>query len=1153
MDLFTLSKYFGDRYEIFDLYSEEAEALESGDFISLYGDEAMVARVGRNDEACNVDVRFLTDADKRRYRDCVKDNRLGKFCRVLEKKGRIVSFGMLYGARVEEERSLTNETMSIAVLDSALEGEDPDDFEYDFFDNYCYTIDGESYYLFGKSIYSGDDDSSFILVDVENNTYLTVNFKSVAALFPEVDDKSDNMLVIEARERRLTQRQRFSYSLHNVDIEIVDKTKRKRASALAEEFIRGGNDKYIGLWKRYAEVEYNRLEKAYYQAGELQFSAMQNKGDNDYVFDIENAARQYEFIRIANEFFGGKVTVTKEGSKYSSVIARGEIVEDWGDSSDAKSRIRIRTEEPITVSGKTKGTIQVDIIGSKRVYKRRIKALDAILSGTANNPCLSLIVNGKTAGINAESHSDELNPDILREIFGEKGPNKSQEAAIRAAINTPDYAIIQGPPGTGKTRVIQAILSHFQAESGLSRDKRFLVTAYQNDATRNATAGMNDYLLGLPIFSSAGKDSAEKNEYYMEDWCRDIRSKVLEHNPLLSSIITKREKLNKLNVVRNTLMTKCSLRTACDVLKQALAAIDEAYSEIKAEIIESKRREAEAIKEVIEDEISKKNNAASTIETYKEDQKIISARREIERIGRVWKQALDLDCTLVRYYISLIPVSPKCLEDDGVRQLQTVVNFFNSGSGYAYRNIFDEELSVLKDVLSRAEWGKDEFVALTSAQIKMATALGKELSPDEESVKRAMDAIDNCKDVLDNVRLSDKDEIILDYITDIRPTVELYDAISKYGVSYSATHQKALSTDYGFYDEVDSAESMNKLPVYDDVLVDEAARSCPPDLMIPLACARKRMILVGDDKQLPQFLNEDTVKNIGLEEEEVQELTALLEKGALPGDIKPDVVLKTSMFEYLAKRAAELKVQDGNERVIMLSIQYRMPPVLGNLISRHFYNGELKNGIEDAQKFAQHYSGIAGRNMVWLKVSSIGKRQQGKHSYFRPAEIDAILNAIKRFTADVVKNNNGKSKQDWSWPTIGVIAAYKAQANKIAEQINAEEWKEWKDHIEVGTVDSFQGKEFDIVFFSMVRTDGEFGFMNIESDKNGNNHSGAARTCVALSRAKKCMIIVGDDSVLVGKNKANAQKKVPAIVDFYQACCDKREDACGFYEEAEKA
>ena len=85
------------------------------------------------------------------------------------------------------------------------------------------------------------------------------------------------------------------------------------------------------------------------------------------------------------------------------------------------------------------------------------------------------------------------------------------------------------------------------------------------------------------------------------------------------------------------------------------------------------------------------------------------------------------------------------------------------------------------------------------------------------------------------------------------------------------------------------------------------------------------------------------------------------------------------------------------------------------------------------------------------------------------------------------------------------------------------------DRIEVGTVDSFQGKEFGIVFLSLVRSNDTDSLGFIES-KN--------RMCVALSRAIKCLVIVGDSGIL---KYNNAEEKIPALIDFYSMCKKAKE------------
>ncbi|TDA41869.1 MAG: hypothetical protein DSO07_02300, partial [Thermoproteota archaeon] len=74
---------------------------------------------------------------------------------------------------------------------------------------------------------------------------------------------------------------------------------------------------------------------------------------------------------------------------------------------------------------------------------------------------------------------------------------------------------------------------------------------------------------------------------------------------------------------------------------------------------------------------------------------------------------------------------------------------------------------------------------------------------------------------------------------------------------------------------------------------------------------------------------------------------------------------------------------------------------------------------------------------------------------------------------------------------IGIITPYKAQRNRIAEELKDEK-------LEVNTVDSFQGREKDVIIFSVTST----GNMDFVSDEN--------RLNVAFTRARKKLIVVGN-------------------------------------------
>ena len=90
--------------------------------------------------------------------------------------------------------------------------------------------------------------------------------------------------------------------------------------------------------------------------------------------------------------------------------------------------------------------------------------------------------------------------------------------------------------------------------------------------------------------------------------------------------------------------------------------------------------------------------------------------------------------------------------------------------------------------------------------------------------------------------------------------------------------------------------------------------------------------------------------------------------------------------------------------------------------------------------------------------------------------------------------------------TFGVIAPYKAQVRVLTELFaKAEALQPLTDLLTIDTVDAFQGRERDVIYISLVRSNakGEIGFLG-----------DIRRTNVALTRAKKMLVVVGDSATL---------------------------------------
>ena len=92
--------------------------------------------------------------------------------------------------------------------------------------------------------------------------------------------------------------------------------------------------------------------------------------------------------------------------------------------------------------------------------------------------------------------------------------------------------------------------------------------------------------------------------------------------------------------------------------------------------------------------------------------------------------------------------------------------------------------------------------------------------------------------------------------------------------------------------------------------------------------------------------------------------------------------------------------------------------------------------------------------------------------------------------------------------TVAIIAPYRAQVSLLRRSCKK------TSNTKIDTVDGFQGKESDIVIFSVTRTMGSYRFLADERRLN-----------VALSRAKDKIYIVGE------KNYAEKEHVLKKIIE----------------------
>jgi KaiC/GvpD/RAD55 family RecA-like ATPase len=263
---------------------------------------------------------------------------------------------------------------------------------------------------------------------------------------------------------------------------------------------------------------------------------------------------------------------------------------------------------------------------------------------------------------------------------------------------------------------------------------------------------------------------------------------------------------------------------------------------------------------------------------------------------------------------------------------------------------------------------------------------------------------------------------------------------------------------------------------FDVVIIDEVSKCTPPELLIP-ALKGKKLVMVGDHRQLPPMLNTSTIEEVAQEIGNTREELRFVEE---------------SLFKTQFETAHESIKQ-------MLTTQYRMHPTIMGAINQ-FYDGKLECGIAQPEiKRAHHLAGEIIHNhhhLLWIKTPIENEFQEQREgtSFFNIREIDIIELLCQQIeSAWASRVINGEPKKE-----IAVITFYGAQLRKIDERLKSELFPSLQ--IRTGTVDRFQGMERPIVIVSMVRN-------------NSNRDVGFAkkpeRVNVAFSRAQELLVIVG--------------------------------------------
>lgn len=854
--------------------------------------------------------------------------------------------------------------------------------------------------------------------------------------------------IVAITENRNQSRAENLITLMSGCIEFKDNT--ENLQRVSEEFMEKfrqatrNNSDLIKLWSVYDCLEQESIKQDAVEIGFLRYKSYRRSKGN-LIFAITGGYVLPEFLRSDMQYAALPEDAFHPDDPLGYNTHNAIILGSEFDKSCIGSTEFVISDEQAN-DFKTipqKGYIVPSIQGSLIQSKRRKIAQTRILNGESPMLGLNLLLqSGEIVGISGKERT-AITESLRQYIFGHdknKRFNDRQREAIQIAINTPDIAVIQGPPGTGKTQVIKAIVERInELENG---NARILISSTQHDAVDNAIKGVS--YGGVPVNRVFNKNKAHIEDAPVFGWIDDM-------------------------------VTACSSWLQAHPSKGATQEIFQCIKALRSDCISDMEQDLHLLYRLLQangysgEILTRVNETIISLIDFSIPATTPPSNSRLQELLR--EQRTDAASFLL----------------DGIQPLKALEMYLKWECEDVSFDIPDYWKQLRR---ANAETPQlDELLGKFKQDIEL---LWVSCTPDQnisdnhnayQTIEKLLSSLE--EEIATHDESQAKEELLFDTIWqfkhDLSNVQNVKGLISSYSQVNAATCQQAANKFLspamkGFED------------AYDYVIIDEAARSNPLDLLIPMSMGKK-IILVGDHKQLPHMVERDIVE-------------AVVEKTK---DVGATAVLEESLFMRLfnkVREADELAKSDLTQtnhikRTCTLNQQFRMHSQICNLINVFYQEEQLETACKDSEK--EHHLGLYNNKpLVWIDVpiSSKTPMETKGISKSRPCEV-AI---IKKELSKILMANNHFD--------IGIITFYSKQVELLNHMVD-DEFSTDAHRISVGTVDAFQGKEFDIVILSAVRSNTAHELNQRVGFLNNDN-----RLCVAFSRAKRLLITVGDSKTV---------------------------------------
>ncbi|MEV1056694.1 AAA domain-containing protein [Micromonospora chalcea] len=691
------------------------------------------------------------------------------------------------------------------------------------------------------------------------------------------------------------------------------------------------------------------------------------------------------------------------------------------------------------------------ISGNDIVQRVQHGAVAALRSGATLNPrLLPLLADLDFAGF-AEP------PDSVAALRPVEALDADQTDAFHRALSVPDLLLVLGPPGTGKTRTIVEI-----ATAAAARGERVLVASQTNTAVDNVIERLPAALTAVRVGNET-RITAAVQQMTIAATASKLQRSILTQSevaaqrlaPWLAEPSAAQAWLHRLT---SAIEQVGAARAAHDA---AAAAQYGAVAAVRARLAPSVDRAAAARQEA---EQLASELAARVQRLTAQVQEAQGRSTGIAGFVHRWRGG--------RYQRQLDGALPRLAEVEAA--LTRSVQEFAARTAELQHALHDDaairsakmRVATADDALGRAH--EDARTAALAYARRLAGVVA--VPPVPEDLDGLIAFAEWCSS--SEPMLRNRARLLDDWRQQLgQPSEQLHAELIRYADVIGATCigvgvQKNQLSDLDF----------------DLAIVDEAGQIPLTSTLVPLVRAR-RAVLVGDHHQLPPFVDDDVRQ-------------WLARDGGAPSGTEP-----AQMIELLTRSAFERLIERAPAaNRVLLSRQRRMPAVLADFVSAQFYENRLRTGKPARPSTAVFRSPLAVVDTADLPAKERAERQRDRTETWQLAGCDNLAEA--RLVLDLVQ---WYARHDREW---AVIAPYRAQVQLLTVRL-AELLGDNAVADRIGTVDAFQGREYDNVVYSFTRSNpqGRVGFL-----------SELRRLNVAITRAREQLVLVGDMSTLVRAN-----------------------------------